>query len=91
MRGEGGQLNNIVDNTTVRKYMMSLEGYIMRKTLLLPGLDSMAKLQYVVWAETFWIFWKYVKFFEPREKIKMLVNMDEIFLRLKRGLIRKTL
>ena len=49
------QHNDILTKQTVRVYMMSLEGYWMRKTRLLPALDSMAKLRRVVWAQTFWV------------------------------------
>ena len=71
------QLNEIVTKQTVRTYMLSLEGYRMRKTRLLPALDLMAKLRRVVWAQTFWMFWKCMCAINSDATILVLVHMDE--------------
>ena len=71
------QLNDIVTKQTVRTYMRSLEGYRMRKTRLLPALDSMAKSRRVVWAQVFWMFWKCMCAINSAATILVLVHMDE--------------
>ena len=70
-------LNNIVSESTVRRFLISQDGFMVRKDRLLPSLDSAAKLRRVEWAETFWIFWKSVRAI-PSQKVKfVMVHMDE--------------
>ena len=57
--------------------MQSLEGFRMRKNRILPFVDESAMKRRVVWGESFWIFWKSVRCFNPTSTIVILCHMDE--------------
>ena len=70
-------LGNIVSENTIMNVLKSQEGYHIRKDCILPALDAAAKHRRVVWAHTFWWFWKMAKFCPPEQIQYVLVHMDE--------------
>ena len=55
-------LGHIVSKTTIMNILKSQEGYYLRKDRILPALDAATKKRRVIWAHTFWWFWKMAKF-----------------------------
>ena len=52
------QLGNIVSHNTVRLWIKRQGGFRIRKDRILPSLDPAAKARWVVFAHSFWLFWK---------------------------------
>ena len=70
-------LGNIVSKTTIMAILKKQQGFYLRKDRILPALDNAAKVRRVIWAHTFWWFWKLAKCC-PTEKVQFVsVHMDE--------------
>ena len=71
------QMRDIVDKCTIRTHVQSLDGFRVRKNRILPYLDQSAKDRRVVWAQTFWMFWKCISALDPEKYVVVLCHMDE--------------
>ena len=70
-------LGNIVSTNTIRKFLMSKDGFHMRKDRILPHLDNQAKARQYEWAQTFWLFWTLARHIPSRKAKLVLIHMDE--------------
>ena len=71
------KLGDIVGDDSMRKYVQSLKGLIIRKDRILPHLSITAILQRAEWAEICWLCWKSVKAI-PTTKVRfVLIHMDK--------------
>ena len=70
-------LGGIVCHNTIRKYLMQQEGFKLKTDRVIPALDKSAKEKRVIWASTFWIFWKSCMAV-PTSKVRfVMMHMDE--------------
>lgn len=69
--------DNIVNDTTIRKYLQKQESFSVRKDRILPSLDRQSRIKRVRWAIVFWIFWKSVAACPVQKVVFVVVHMDE--------------
>ena len=71
------QLGNIVSHNTVRLWIKRQGGFRIRKDRILPSLDPAAKARRIVFAHSFWLFWKSARLIPIEKAIMVLIHMDE--------------
>lgn len=71
------QLNDIVCADTIRRFLLTKEGYHIRKSRLIPHLTKGNIAKRKEWAETYWVFWKAVKTINNETTQYVMVHMDE--------------
>ena len=71
------QLGNLVCANTIRNYLRSRPTFRMRKNRILPHLDKAAKLRRIIWAESFWVFWKSARCCNVKKVRFVMLHMDE--------------
>ena len=71
------QLGGIVSESTIYLFLNNQLGYQMKTDRILPSLDTAAMMRRVVWAESFWLFWKSVMAVPVDRVIFVLIHMDE--------------
>ena len=72
-------LEDVSSTNTIRNHTQPLKGFKHRKNRLSHLLDEASKKQRVVWAETFWFFWKSARALAPRMKIILYHMYDKWF------------
>ena len=69
-------LGSVLNTNTIINHIQSLKGFKHHIIKLLPLLGEASKKRKLIWAETFWFFWKSASALAP--KIKMILyHMDE--------------
>ena len=71
------QLGNLISASTIRSYLQTRPTFRIRKDRILPHLDKAAKIRRVIWAESFWLFWKSARCCNPKKVRFVLIHMDE--------------
>lgn len=71
------QLNDIVGPSTIRRFLMTKEGYHIRKSRLIPSLSKDNIHKRLEWARKYWVFWKAVKTINKDKCQYVLIHMDE--------------
>ena len=70
-------LGGIVCFNTIRSHLMRQEGFKMKVDRIIPALDNASREKRIVWASTFWVFWKSCTAI-PTSKVRfVLVHMDK--------------
>ena len=70
-------LGGIVGPSAIRNWLRQQPGFRIRRDRILPHLDSAAKCRRVIWAHSFWLFWKSCRLVDVKKAIFILVHMDE--------------
>ena len=73
-------LGGIVCENTIVHFLKQQEGFHTRKDRILPSLDAGAMFKRVVWAETFWWFWKCVACCPVNDVQFVLVQDDPLLI-----------
>ena len=69
-------LGDVLSTNKIRNHIQSLKVFKHRRIRLLFFLGKSTKKRRVIWAETFWFFWKSARVLAPRIKM-VLYHMDE--------------